>query len=371
MSYNPIMNRTRKIGFAVATTVGALLLLECVLRVLAPSGGLIQGTPEPTEGDAQAIMMRGSPFLLWELAPGERQGPGGTVSINSDGFRDKERGSKSMPRVLALGDSSVYGFGVGDTDVFTARLEAEFDAEFINGGVPGYSSTQASNLLWGRGLSLEPDLLLVFTLWSDNNFDTFVDADQIATYAAWRRTGAASVQAVLEHSAIYRSLEYRMRSSEPGRVSWMELKRQSPSGNRRVPIADYARNLANFCRTMADRNGGVVFVMLPNRDDLTRQEKNPPWVPYRQVMRDTAKACGAPLVDLPSAFARQGQPFLFLDEMHPSQPGHALMAKTIADTLRGLGWPQTPIRVQAPSQSVVPPIDMFEGKGNQLGLFGG
>ena len=30
--------------------------------------------------------------------------------------------------------------------------------------------------------------MLAMTLWSDNNFDTFVDADQIATYAAWRRS---------------------------------------------------------------------------------------------------------------------------------------------------------------------------------------
>ena len=364
------MSSTRKLVFAPLATLLVLLIIEGVCRVVVPSGGLQQGELEPTEGNAQAIMMRGSPFLLWELAPGIRSGPGGTVTVNQSGFRDRERGGKQGPRVLALGDSSVYGFGVDDAGVFTSHLESAFDAEFINGAVPGYSSTQALNVLWGRGLALEPDLLIVATLWSDNNFDTFVDADQIATYAAWRRSGTASVEAILEHSAIYRRLEYQIRQSEPGRVGWMELKRQAPSGKRRVPIADYARNLGEFCTTMAERGGGVVFVMLPNRHDLQGGRADPPWPPYRQVMRSMAQACDAPLVDLPSAFRADGRAFLFLDEMHPSAVGHQLMADAIGKALKDKGWPEKPIVVRAPEPISVP-ADPFEGKGNQLGLFGG
>ena len=368
------MTSLRKLGFSLVVLLAVAGMTELGLRVIAPSGGLIQGELEPTEGDSQAIMMRGSPFLLWELAPGERDGPGGQVSVNSDGFRDVERASKSGQRVLALGDSSVYGFGVGDEQVFTAQLETAFaqaGAEFVNGGVPGYSSTQALNLLWGRGLALEPDLILVMTLWSDNNFDTFVDADQIATYAAWRRSGIASVEAVLEGSAIYRALEFSLRQSEPGRVGWMELKRQAPSGNRRVPIEQYARNLREFCTTMAAREGGVVFVMLPNRNDLEGTEANPPWVPYRAVMRQVAHDCRAPLVDLPKAFARDGRQHLFLDEMHPSQLGHAVMADAIASELKKAGWPEASIKVRKPTQARSGIDDPFEGRGNSLGLFGG
>ena len=138
------MDIRRKLGFSLVALL-VLCLLEGLCRLLAPSGGLMQGARNRQRRCA-GIYMRGSPFLLWELAPGERQGPGGAVSVNADGFRDQARGAKSGPRVLALGDSSVYGFGVGDTDVFTAKLEAAIPGtEFINGGVPGYSSTQALN----------------------------------------------------------------------------------------------------------------------------------------------------------------------------------------------------------------------------------
>ena len=63
------MDIRRKLGFSLVALLVAVGLLEGLCRVLAPSGGLMQGALEPTEGDAQAIYMRGSPFLLWELAP--------------------------------------------------------------------------------------------------------------------------------------------------------------------------------------------------------------------------------------------------------------------------------------------------------------
>ena len=65
------MDIRRKLGFSLVALLVAVGLLEGLCRVLAPSGGLMQGALEPTEGDAQAIYMRGSPFLLWELAYAE------------------------------------------------------------------------------------------------------------------------------------------------------------------------------------------------------------------------------------------------------------------------------------------------------------
>ena len=366
-----LMPTSRRLLFALLATFLGLLLIEGVLRIASPVGGLLQGQPEETMDGSEAIMMHGNPFLLWELSPGQRTQAGGEVTINDNGFRDRDRSAPQRPRALVLGDSSVYGFGVSGSEVFTTLLEEELQADIINGGVPGYSTTQALNFLWGRGLALDPDLLIVAALWSDNNFDSFVDAERLRRYAVWRRTGQASIQGVLEHSAIYRSLEFAMKKEQSQTVSWMGLRRQTPSGNRRVPIQTYAENLAEFCTVMADRDGGVVFVVLPNRHDVEGGIAVPPWVPYRTVMRRTAKACDAPIVELPEEFRAAGQPFLFFDEMHPSVPGHQLMAKAIADTLRSAGWPDTPIKTRAPAGPINLPSDPYEGKGAKLGLFGG
>ena len=73
------MDIRRKLGFSLVALLVAVGLLEGLCRVLAPSGGLMQGALEPTEGGAQAIYMRGSPFLLGPLRIRSRgtRGPSG------------------------------------------------------------------------------------------------------------------------------------------------------------------------------------------------------------------------------------------------------------------------------------------------------
>jgi lysophospholipase L1-like esterase len=89
------------------------------------------------------------------------------VRINQKGLRDREH-SYERPndsrRVLVLGDSFAWGYGVEETQRFSQLLETSVDAEVINAGVSGYSTDQ--ELLWFRseGVKYDPDLvILVFT----------------------------------------------------------------------------------------------------------------------------------------------------------------------------------------------------------------
>ncbi|MSQ01285.1 MAG: SGNH/GDSL hydrolase family protein [Myxococcales bacterium] len=350
-------------GLAVAT--GVLLAGEGWFRAFpAPwLGGL------PAEGASGETIMNGNPWLLWELIPGDHLERGGHVHVNKRGFRDRERGEKTRPRALALGDSSIYGFGNDDQEVFTARLEQAFDADFINGGVPGYSSFQALNLLRGRGLTLEPDLLLIGTLWSDNNFDSFSDVDLLASYAGWSDTPAAAVRQSLTGSALFRGLDYQLRvkwtAARARAVGWQVGGDDPRSGARRVAIADYARNLETFCSIMAARRGGVVFVLLPNREDIVAEAADPAWQPYRDAMRSASDRCGAPLADGPAAFRASGQSAdaLFLDLMHPTAEGHRLLANLVESVLLAMSWPDEVMSVRAPVGAPPPVTDRFEGHG--------
>ncbi len=330
--------------------------------------------PPPAAGDRNAvaqILLRGDPWLLWELLPGDHSEAGVDVHINAAGFRDKARGPKSRPRALSIGDSSIYGFGVPDDAVFTSVLETRFNAEFINGGVPGYSTYQSLNLLDIRGMALDPDLLIVGSLWSDDNFDSFVDKDLLSTYAGWQASPQSRLRAVLAHSVLFRWFDYTLRvvprSETARKVGWALPSNPAPTGARRVAINDYAANLDAFCDRMEARGGGVVFLMLPNREDVAPVQAAQGWAIYRQVMQETAARRHVPLVDGPAAYTASGHSAaeLFLDQMHPTVLGQKVLADAVDATLTGAGWPQHPLTV-SPAASPLPtysdPLDGSAGR---------
>lgn len=84
------------------------------------------------------------------------------------------RGNKHRPktpntfRILVLGDSQAFGFGVTDDATFVSRLEAlltrrypETDIQVLNGGVPGYGTADELAFFIKRGPELHPDLVVV------------------------------------------------------------------------------------------------------------------------------------------------------------------------------------------------------------------
>lgn len=114
-------------------------------------------------------------------------------------------------------------------------------------------------------------------------------------------------------------------------------------GLRRVEINDYAANLAALCR-LADR---AIFLLLPNREDLSPGPGGRAWNAYRDVLRDSAARCGAPVVDLPKIFSASGESAdaLFLDQMHPTALGHALIATALRTLQPGAARDPGPSRL--------------------------
>ena len=93
-----------------------------------------------------------------------------TVTINSMGFRGPEIPAitSSTYRILLLGDSMAWGFGVEDNETVAVQLESllnqhnpDLDIQVINASVPGYGTADQLNLLQAHIKSLKPDLVLV------------------------------------------------------------------------------------------------------------------------------------------------------------------------------------------------------------------
>ena len=89
----------------------------------------------------------------------------------------------ARPFALAVGDSLVFGWGVRGEDAWVDLLERRTGFAFVNMGVGGSSSLQATRLLERYGPGLRPKIVL----WgfSHNDFEDNVQ------FAAWRRAATA------------------------------------------------------------------------------------------------------------------------------------------------------------------------------------
>lgn len=127
-------------------------------------------------------MMTYDTVVGWRPVPGSRviddAGYGSyRVAINSRGLRDSEHRFQKPAgqyRVVVLGDSITFGYGgVEQHDVFTEILEQRLPGvEFINLGVPCFSTDQEYLYLKEYGLRYNPDLVLL-SMYQDDFFPTF------------------------------------------------------------------------------------------------------------------------------------------------------------------------------------------------------
>ncbi|MFH1784729.1 MAG: SGNH/GDSL hydrolase family protein [bacterium] len=94
------------------------------------------------------------------------------VQHNSEGFRDRNyQMTKKIPRIVILGDSFTWGFGVEAHQRFSNILERDYfnnRVEVINLGICGYGTDQEYLMLKNYGFSYNPDLvILMFQISSD------------------------------------------------------------------------------------------------------------------------------------------------------------------------------------------------------------
>ncbi|OMH25696.1 SGNH/GDSL hydrolase family protein [Motiliproteus sp. MSK22-1] len=90
---------------------------------------------------------------------------------NADGYRHIQTPDKSKisSTVALIGDSFTFGIGVNDPETFTSKLnQADSSREYINLGIPGYSTDQQYLLLKYRHSRLKADhYILMFYLGND------------------------------------------------------------------------------------------------------------------------------------------------------------------------------------------------------------
>jgi len=182
-----------RLTLALASTIVALLVAEGILRLaryLSEDRRPLEVQLQSARAQAQSSMhdlkvgdiVQPSRHagIVYELRPNVRgRFMGQPVVINSQGLHDYEYGRRKEPgtfRIVGVGDSSLFGWGVPFEDiglkVLERRLNQEFRAqkfEVINFGVPGYNTAMEAETFVQRCLEYAPDLVLLN--FNTNDYD--------------------------------------------------------------------------------------------------------------------------------------------------------------------------------------------------------
>jgi hypothetical protein len=98
-----------------------------------------------------------------------------SVEHNQFGYRGTAHGypRSEKRRLVFLGDSFVWGFGVEDDEIFTSLIETKSDrqVEAVNLGVPGYGTDQELLLWKTRGYKWKPDEVVLVVYYFNDLFD--------------------------------------------------------------------------------------------------------------------------------------------------------------------------------------------------------
>lgn len=96
----------------------------------------------------------------------------GYVEINSQKYRDREYSLARVPgvkRMLVLGDSAVWGWGVNNDEVFTEIIENRLkNYEIINFGRTAYGTDQEMLYFEEEGVEYKPDYVALFFTGSND-----------------------------------------------------------------------------------------------------------------------------------------------------------------------------------------------------------
>ena len=280
--------------------------------------------------------------LYWKLKPNQdchTKIGHQPVHINSQGMRGPEFQTEKPAntiRILSLGDSRTFGWGLSDEETYSRRLERSLQAyvgpgkkvEVINAGVNAWSYPQMLVYFRDFGLRYQPDFVILgdanlWTQFSEKNSPEFVKKFM------WR----VRLKNFLRRFAIYhfvvevelRGFYERQRSKfipvDPKQDTLFKEQQQND------PEALFRDAIEGVCLVAQTNHVRPVLLYLPTLDHLMTSGKADRVL---MVKHSASTKFAVPLVDLMPDLRPQGKAFyLDADPVHLNGQGNAIVAERL------------------------------------------
>ncbi len=360
---------TRRIGrllsralLAVFALVAGLVAAEIGLRLLDVHPPI---TARPKYVDPQNVEITGDshrnlygrenliPFIDYELVPGslafihyDTSVPGPDyfddhgrvpIRINAHGLRDREFSLKPAPgthRILCLGDSFTFGYGVLPEDSYPKQLEALLHDrypgkkfEVINGGfAAGERISNHAAYLAFKGHTFEPRTVILTVCLNDIG-------DVPMTLLAWARVsvpGASWCRLSSMLSSVLTNYKGRRLAADPDAC----FRRSCGNGLEDLHWRTGLKAGQEICEAMGIHLLVAVYPMMEGLDGSY------PWARIHERVLNYCQDRGIHTVDLLPDFRGHHARDLWVHptDQHPSPAGHAIAARALAAELDRNGW---------------------------------
>ena len=169
------------------------------------------------------------PLLVFRLPPHtQKTYQGVMISTNAFGFRDREieRKQDGELRILLLGDSITFGYGVSDEETYGRKLESILTSELgrkvrtVNAGMGGFNTVQEAAFLENQAAAIDPDVVSLLYLPNDidSNIPPFNPGEAIYGNAS------KVTRILLEKSWLFRLAVFASTEPEPKRLAELGIR---------------------------------------------------------------------------------------------------------------------------------------------------
>ena len=217
----PFGTRFGPVVLVLASTLFAFVIGEFLVRLVVPVVPATLDDRSPTFS-----MYEPHPVLGWRPRPNlsvRSNRFDATFTTNSRGLRDGEHPLERSPgvrRIVVLGDSFTWGWGVNNNQAFPQILESRLPrTEIVNLGVSAFGLRQEFDYLKLEGLLYQPDIVILALCQNDIYRDGQSPQEKFRAMAAPRQKRAASgftgpLKAWLsERVALYRLVQQAINTS--------------------------------------------------------------------------------------------------------------------------------------------------------------
>ncbi len=291
------------------------------------------------------------PRVFWRLKPNQdrfTKVDHKPVHINSRGTRGAEFAVPKPGgtiRILALGDSKTFGWGLTEDESYPRRLETGLQVlvpagtrvEVVNTGVNGWGYPQMKLFLQDPGLGWQPD----FVLLGDANLWTQFSEDADPNFVK-QMMGRVRLKNLLRRSAIYHFvIEVQLETFyQRYKTKFIPVDPRQDSmfkeAQKNDPDAVFKKAIEDICQLTAAAKAKPVVMYIPRLDELEAgKESN-----VQQAKREICQRLGVPFLDLtPDLKAGAGGLYLPADPVHLNDKGCAIVGAKLVELFRDLVRP--------------------------------